>query len=189
MSERNLARENEVRRQMTKRKNKDKVIVGYIETRHPAIYAEANKYLEDLTVKHPDKKDLSKTKDFRQLLKTKKTNSFQHMVGNKVVEVDRFQLRIELSDYKKRSVPEVTTAQDATLPAEMATAQDATLPAEVATAQDATLPAEVTTAQDASLSLMDEESLNQIVADLRQDPTIAAFFNEFEYELDNCPLW
>ena len=178
---RNLARENQIRRLATKRKNADKVMIGYIKTVHPAIYAEADKYLQNLTKEYPDKKDLSKTK------------SFQYLLKNKVVKMDNFELRIELKDYRKASDPaaEVTTPNS---PAEVTTADPAAevttpnSPAEVTTADPA---AEVTTPdpQDATLPLMDEETLELIMADLREDPTIATFLNNLEYELDDCPLW
>ena len=214
---RNLARENQIRRLMTKRKNADKVMIGYIKTLHPAIYAEADKYLQNLTKEYPDKKDLSKT------------NGFQYLLKNKLVKMGNFQLRIKLKDYRKASDPaaevttpnllaEVTTADPAaevTTPnslAEVTTADPAaevTTPnslAEVTTADPAAevttpnSPAEVTTAnslaemttpdpQDATLPLMSEETLEAIMADLREDPDIANFLNNLEYELDDCPLW
>ena len=187
---RNLARENQIRRLATKRKNADKVMIGYIKTLHPAIYAEADKYLQNLTKEYPDKRDLSKTK------------SFQYLLKNKVVKMDNFELRIELKDYRKASDPaaEVTTPNS---PAELTTTDPAAevttpnSPAEVTTADPAaevTTPnslAEMTTPdpQDATLPLMDEETLELIMADLREDPTIATFLNNLEYELDDCPLW
>ena len=220
---RNLARENEIRRLTTRRKNADKVIIGYIKTIHPAVYGEAEKYLEGLIAEYPDKKDPSKTKGFRHMLRTK-TSSEMHLARNKVVKMDSFRLQIELNDYTKRSNPpaqssqaEATTSNspaEVTIQSSQAEATTSNSPAE-ATIQssqaEATLTlmdegtlgaevtiqssqAEVTTSNtpdplDATLTLMDEGKLGQIMADLREDPTIATFFSDFEHQLDNCPLW
>ena len=215
---RDLTRENEIRRLTTIRKNADKVITGYIKTMHPAVYGEAEKYLQDLIAEYPDKRDPSKTKRFKHMLRTK-TNSEKHPARNKVVKMDSFRLQIELNDYTKRSNPpaqssqaETTTSNtpaEVTIQSSQAEATTSSTPAEVtiqssqaevtiqSTQAEVTIQssqAEATTSstpdpQDASLTVMDEGTLEQILADLREDPTIATFFSDFEHQLDNCPLW
>ena len=216
---RDLVRENEMRRLATRKKNADKVIIGYIKTKYPSVYGEAAKYLQELNAEYPDKKDLSKTKTFQHMLRTKATSE-NHRVRSKVVKMDSFRLQIALDEYTKTANP---PAQDSpaevtlqTSRAEMAKtntlaeleytktanppAQDT--PAEVTLqtsraemAKTNTL-AELATAavtapdpQDATLSLMDQGTLEEIMNDLREDPTIANFFSDMEHQLDNCPLW
>ena len=41
----------------------------------------------------------------------------------------------------------------------------------------------------AELPLMDSELFEKVIEDLREDPTIANFFDCFDYEMDDCPLW
>ena len=36
---------------------------------------------------------------------------------------------------------------------------------------------------------LDDDTIDQLINDLRQDPTVQDFFNNIEYELDNCPFW
>ena len=180
-AKRDLARENEIRRQTTKRKNEDKVIIGYIKAKHPAVYDEAQKYLEGLVAEWPDKKDPSKIKRFRQMMETQ-TRSETHLAKSKVVKMDSFQLQIELNDYGKRSNPPAQVTVQKTQ-AEVTTSSsqaEVTAAAGVPTAPDP---------QDVTLPLMDEETLGQIMAELREDPNIATFFSDFENQLDNCPLW
>ena len=50
-----------------------------------------------------------------------------------------------------------------------------------------TIPAETTTTTD--LLPIDDAVLEQIMADLRQDPCIRDFFDNYDFEMDDCPLW
>ena len=202
---RDLARENEIRRQTTRRKNADKVLIGYIKTMHPAVYGEAEKYLQGLVAEYPDKKDPSKTQRYQQMLRAK-TNSVKHPAGNKVVKMDRFRLQIELNDYAKSSQTEVTTSNtpgptvmdEATIQSSQTEVTTSNTPDATPTVMDEVTiecsQVEVTTSntpdpQDATLTVMDEGTLEQMLADLREDPTIATFFSDFEHQLDNCPMW
>ena len=164
---RNLARENHVRRVMTKTKNENKVMLGYVRTLHPNVYEEACTYYRCLTKKYPDKKDLSKTPDYQRLLQ------------DKVATTGNFELRIELMDSGKAPGPqaEITQAEITPDPPRGIT------PGEITPGPQA----EITPAE--TLPGLDEDSLEQLMADLREDPTIADFFDNIEYELDTCPLW
>ena len=203
MGKRNLPRENEIRRQTTRRRNADKVLIGYIKTIHPAVYGEAEKYLKGLIAEYPDKKDPSKTKRFQQMLRTKTTGE-NHLARNKVVKMDSFRLQIELNDYNKRSNPPAQSSQAETTTSNSqteATIQTSQAEATLTVMDEGTLGADVTiqssqaevstsnTQEPLDLTLMDEGTFGQIIADLREDPTIATFFSDFEHQLDNCPLW
>ena len=178
-TKRNLARENEVRRQTTKRKNQDKVIVGYVKTMHPAVYNEAQKYLQGLITESPGKKDPSKIKRFRQMVENKTKNE-THLLNNKCVKMDRFQLQIKLGDYGKGANPPAQVLVQNTKVTASSSLAEATAAAGVPTAPSP---------QDETLSVIDQDTLEDIMADLREDPTIATFFSDFENQLDNCPLW
>ena len=177
---RNLPRENEMRRRATRKKNADGVIIGYIKTKHPSIYDEAEKYLQGLRVEYPDKMDLSKTKRYRDMLKTGPANE-NCQAKSKVMRMDSFRLQIQLDDYAKTANPPArdTSAEVQTTRVEMASTLTELTTA--VTPQDHP--------QDATLSLMDEGTLEELMNDLREDPTIADFFNNVEYQIDNCPLW
>ena len=193
---RNLQRENEVRRQETRRKNEDKVLIGYIKTKYPRVYGVAVKYMRTLRAEYPDKKDLTKTKRFWDMLNTEAIGE-NTRVTSKVVSMDTFRLQIKLDEYSKTANPP-TQDPPAEVPLQAsrdAVARTTTLAEQVTavTAQDATVSVmDEGTAQDpqdATLNLMDEGTLQELLNDLREDPTIADFFTQMEYESDNCPLW
>ena len=191
---RNLLRENEVRRQETKKRRADKVVVGYVKALYPVIFEQASAYYVKLDRANPEKKDLTKTLEFRTLQK------------NKVAVTDNFELKIELIDNGKQTTQTVkttpaleaeATASPPALEAE-ATASPPALEAE-ATASPPALEAEATasltpqattdTTYETLLAPLDEETLEAIIADLRQDPVMGDFLDNIEYELDSCPLW
>ena len=181
---RNLARENQVRRLETRRKNEDKVLVGFIKKRYPRVYGEAVKYMETLRAEYPDRKDLSKTKEFWDMLNAEAVGE-NTRVTTSVVSMDTFRLQIKLDEYSK-------TTQDP--PAEVAEQASrhavASTPVEQATPQNETVTVmDEGTVPDATLNLIDEGTLQDLIKDLREDPTIADFFSQMEYEFDNCPLW
>ena len=187
-AKRDLARENEIRRDATKSRNADKVMIGYIKTIHPTVYREAQKYLQGLIAENPGKKDPTKTNGFRRMMETK-ASSETHLAKNKIIKMDRMRLQIELNDFGETSNP---TAQATSNPTAQATSNP-TAQTEVTEVVATSNPlAEAATAVGPvgePLSLMDNETLEQIMADLREDPTIATFFSDFEHQLDNCPMW
>ena len=167
---RNLARENEIRRNATKSRNADKVMIGYIKTIHPTVYREAQKYLQGLIAENPGKKDPTKTKGFRRMMETK-ASSETHLAKNKIIKMDRMRLQIELNDFGETSNPTAQTTSNPTAQTEVTEVVATSNPlAEAATAAGPV---------GEPLSLMDNETLEQIMADLREDPTIATFFQRF----------
>ena len=188
---RNLVRENHVRRAMTRTKNENKVMLGYVRTLHPNVYEEAHTYYRCLTKKYPDKKDLSKTADYRRLLQ------------DKVATTGNFELRIELLDSGKtsNSPAEITPNSPAEItpnsPAEI-TPDPLTgvTPAEI-TPDPLTgvTPTEITPdplagiTPSETLPGLDKDSLELLMVDLREDPTIANFLDNLQHELDTSPLW
>ena len=161
---RNLARENQIRRKDSERKRAHKLMLGYIKTLHPNVYNEAEGYYTCLRQRYPDRKDLTKTAEYRSLIK------------DKIAAMDNLELRIQLMDHGT-----VTT----TPPAEITTETLAeTVPAP---SQEITLNPEGEPMSN--LQLLDEEMLQQLISDLRQDPVISDFFDDMDYQIDNCPLW
>ena len=202
---RNNARENLVRRLDTIRKNEGKVLLGYMKTKYPGAYGEAVKYMRTLRAKYPDKKDLTKTEGFWDMMNTGPAAE-NTRVTSKVVSMDTFRLQIKLDEYGETANP---PTQD--LPAEapsraswdgVARTNTQVEQVTAATAQDAIVsvvdegtaqgPQDEGTAQgpqDANLNLLDDATLTELINDLREDPTISDFFSQMEYEFDNCPLW
>ena len=180
---RNLVRENYVRRVMTRTKNENKVMLGYVRTLHPNVYEEAHTYYRCLTKKYPDKKDLSTTEDYRRLLK------------DKVATTGNFELRIELMDSGKasNSPAEITLNSPAEITPDPLTR---VTPGEITPdPQTGVTPAEITPdplagiTPSETLPGLDEDSLELLMADLREDPSIANFLDNLQCELDTSPFW
>ena len=87
---RNLKRENEIRREKTAMARRDKVIIGYIMAKYPSVYKEAHNYTKELERDNPNKIDLTKTAQFRALVKVPEFT-------------DNMELKIELMDEGKQS--------------------------------------------------------------------------------------
>ena len=194
---RNNKRENEIRRIKTAQGREDKVVLGYFMTRHPKIYEEARKYAQQLASANPGKVDLTKTTEYYAFLK------HPHTVGN-------MELTIELMDEGDATAAKPTEALqelpdegDATAAKPMEAPQElpdegdaaAAKPTEALqelpgdalqhTLKDLGLPP----AEGATALPLNDEEFNYIINELSQDPTIAEFFNNYDMELDDCPLW
>ena len=197
---RNNARENLVRRLDTIRKNEGKVLLGYMKTKYPGAYGEAVKYMRTLRAKYPNKKDLTKTEGFWDMMNTgpaAENTRVTSKVVSKVVSMDTFRLQIKLDEYSETANPPTQDLQ-AEAPSRASwdgVARTNTQVEQVtaATAQDAIVSVvDEGTAQgpqDANLNLLDDATLTELINDLREDPMISDFFSHMEYEFDNCPLW
>ena len=157
---RNLKRENEIRRRDTRQKMEHKVVVGYVRAKYPKVYEEAVNYTAELNRAHPGKKDLTKTPEFQTL--AKKQPAF----------TDKFELKIELMN---------TVTATATVPVEKAETYQELQPTATVSVEKAETYQE--------LQPLDDEAFNTLLDDLRQDPDIASFFDNIDFELDDCPLW
>ena len=188
---RNLTRENEVRRLQTRRKNDNKVLLGFIKKTYPRVHGEAMKFMEALREEYPDKIDLSKTKSFWDMINTEAAGKNTEAAGKnteaagknirattKAVSLNAVRLRIKLGEYTSTTQGSAAEVPEQTVVDEQATPQSET----VTVVDEGTVP-------DATLSLMDEATLNGLMEELREDPMIADFFNQIEWEHDNCPLW
>ena len=178
-AERNNKRENEMRRMKTAQAREDKVVLGYIMTRYPKTYEEARKYAQELASANPGKIDLTKTSEYYTFLKHP-------------CITDNMQLKIELMDEG-----DATATKPAEAPQELPDEGDATATKPAEALQELPGEAPQTTLEDLkvppvegdlALPLNDEE-INDIMNELSQDPTIVDFFNNFDFELDECPLW
>ena len=176
---RNLARENEIRRIDTERKRAERVMLGYIKTLHPNVYNEAEKYYTGLSKRHPARKDLTKTAEYRSLAK------------DKIAVMGNFELRIELMDHgtTTRATTTTTTTPAAETATPMAPEITPEPPAETAPAPSQEITLNPEGEPMPSLPLLDEETLQQLISDLRQDPVMADFFDDIDFQIDNCPLW
>ena len=171
--------ENAQRREEAKRKRTERVVTGYVKICHPEIYAKAYEFYQHLDALYPGKRDLRKTTVFLSL-KSEHTRSVNkpvkrvrvHHTAEKTT-TDNMVLHIPLMQRKTTTVQETTE--------ETATVQETT--EETVTVQETT--EETTT----DLLPIDDNILEEIMADLREDPDIQRFFDDLDFQHDDCPLW
>ena len=94
------------------------------------------------------------------------------------------------------TVSTTTTTQSAEIPAYThkvtveTTTQSAEIPAYTHEVTIETTTEELSTpSMTTDLAPVSDEVLNQIIEDLREDPDITNFFDNIDFELDDCPLW
>ena len=195
---RNLNRENELRRESTKRRRVDSLLISYVKTIYPRIYDEAHMFYTSLVAIYDNKKDLTKTPEFRSFIK------------NKGPKMDNFELKIELIDQGTKPEMPTSTAETTSVSVAETTVVSTAETTPVSVAETTPVPPAETTvvsvaettpvppAETTSVPVaettpellpLDDDTIDQLITDLRQDPTIGDFFNNIEHELDNCPFW
>ena len=190
--QRNLKRENENRRKKTAKAREDKVVIGYVKTKYPKVYQEAYNYAQELDRANPNKLDLTKTSQFRAMLKVPFTDNMELKIelmdeGNqpatKNPETSQdFKAAETSQDFKAVETSQDFKAAETTQDFKaVETSQDFKA---VETSQDFKA---AETSQD--LLPLGEEDFKSLIHDLSQDPNIQDFFSNIEFELDGCPMW
>ena len=199
MSVQNLARKRVLRKDQTEKERKSRLICDYIKLRHPDIHSEAERVYDLLKQVYPEKKDLRKSNEFEHLSKyglnmpMKKyyiRKSKQPVVKNSMI------LTIPLMT--KDDMHEIVTGQSETTVEEVVTGQSETTVEEVVIDQSCQLEStveEVVMEQSTQPQLesleppLTDAMMAEIINDLRGDPDIHSFFENIDFELDNCPIW
>ena len=190
---RDLGKENVLRTEEAKRRRVERVLTGYVKYIHPRIYQEAHRFYNNLDATYPRKKDLRKTHEFQQL----KTNNVQGM-NNFVLRIPLMECETTLETSAQTTNVQETSAQTTnvqetsaqTTNVQETSAQTTNVQETPAPPLSGTIPAETTTTTTTTdLLSIDDAVLEQIMADLRQDPCIKDFFDNFDFEMDDCPLW
>ena len=206
-------RKNRWRREEAARVREQRIIVGYVELKHPEVYKEAAGFYNLLNVKYPTKNDLRKTNEYEWLKTdmpneiTKKYYKRKQFPNIKKANVDvklhnpttncsdNMQLVIPLME-----CPVTTTAQEA--PNESAAPGETTNEQPQIELMECTI---TTTAQEAPnesvapvemvsdttnsfIPTVNEEIpdsvLEEIMEGLRQDPFLQDFFEDIDIEFD-----
>ena len=180
--QRNRELENTQRREEAKRRRTERVVSGYVKTCHPEIYDKAYEFYQHLDNMYPDKKDLRKTTTFLSL-KDKHAKSVNKPVNKPVnIPVKRVNVRHTAEKTTDNMVLHIPLMQWKTT-----NIQETTVETVPHTSIEETTVETVETTAD--LPPIDDNILEEIIADLREDPNIQDFFNDLDFQLDNCPLW
>ena len=180
-----VQRKNITRRLEAAKVRHDRVIVGYIEFKHPNAYKEAEEFYEQLNTLYPDKKDLRRTNEYTWLktgfpgLKQKKyyprkTTHQKEKHSSKPHEIgDNMVLNIPLMDLPEKTNQDVVDMSEDTQ-IEVSIEQ----PADSSTD---TQPAEVTIE---SFPVISDQTIGDMIRDLRQDPDLDQIFNDIDIDID-----
>ena len=178
----NVQRKNINRRQEAANVRHNRVIVGYMELKHPEAYKEAEEFYEQLNTKYPNKKDLRRTNEYewlksefpefkqrkyyirKSIAEKKKDNSKQDKI------VDNIELVIPLMSSTEKAKEAVDMSGD--------TQSEITIEEPLYSATD-TQQVEVTTESFPTIS---DEMIEDMISELREDPDLDLIFNDFDID-------
>ena len=87
------------------------------------------------------------------------------------------------------SVQETSVLPPVETPAATTTKDQETATTTASVQETSVLPPVETATETGVLPIIDEATLNEILADLRADPNIQHYLDSFEFDTDDCPLW
>ena len=197
-----MDRKNIYRRQESQRVRVDRIISGYVKHRHPEVFKEANDYYQWLNELYPEKKDLRRCNEF-EILKhgtdspirkfyTTKKKITHATVSPKSNISDTMVLQIPLMKECDIVNQTIQTAETPTCANEITV--ETTVESETVVVESSSQPETVVETPMPSISFTElppvsDEMLEQIISGLREDPDICTFFDDIEFQLDDCPLW
>ena len=178
------------RRAQAAKMREERVITAYVEANHPEIYTSAAVFYNKLNKQYPKKPDLRKTKEFKAMLSgnnTPTTGNYQEKafpnitVNVQPTFVDNLQLRIPLLSPQATSVQSPSeTMQLDEIPQHEVT---------VRTTEDEEEESSSQMEETVDLASIDDSVLEEIMDGLREDPDLHTFFDDWDFESDDCPLW
>ena len=197
-----MTRKNIYRRNESEKVRMERIISGYLKYKHPQIYEEAYSFYNDLNELYPDKKDLRRCNEF-EWLKTGTDETMRKYYRRKNYQrkeartkrTDNMVLNIELMDntaVENSLSPKVTQETAAEIPE---VTQETAVEIPEVTQETAVEIPEV--AQEivveppmaSNLLPVSDEELEEIINSLREDPDLSNFFDNIDYEIDDCTLW
>ena len=201
-----MDRKNIYRREESQRVRMERIIAGYVKYRHSNIYDEAKAFYHHLDELYPGKKDLRRSNEY-EWLKNGSHETMKKYYPRKTTNPRK----AKITDNMVLQIPlmEITTLSDENLPytneitvetsSQSETMVEASSQSEttVETSSQSETMVEAssqseTTVEASSLSTLppiSDELFEQIIQDLCEDPDISNFFNNVDFEIDDCPLW
>ena len=185
-------RKNNKRRLEAMNVRQNRVVVGYVQYLHPEIYKKAEEFYENLNARYPNKKDLRKTNDYEWLKSnlpasnqvkyydrkgknnTEPTKTVDNTEPTKTVDnteptkiVDNMELVIPLMSLAEKEAVDLSVHSEI----EMAVQQQV----EVITESNPTVFSELN---------ISDETISEMIHELRQDPDLDMVFNDFDTDCD-----
>ena len=182
------------RRAQAARVREDRIITAYLKAKHPGIYNDAASFYNELNQKYPNKHDLRKVKEFKELLTWNPLEpQGEHMekrfpnIPVQPTFTDRFQLRIPLlqvqSTVQLPPVEDNVPATQVQSTVQLPPVEDnvPVTPVQLPQATPVQSPPPAIEKEDlVHITEMGDDMLNKIVCDLQNDPFIHDFFDNME---------
>ena len=201
--------ENSLRREEAKRRRLERVIAGYINICHSEIYNEAWQFYKGLEEMYPDKKDLRKTPAFMSLkhMRNKPTEKVNFCRTRERTVTDKMVLQIPLmktttTNVRETSGPsppseettvETTTTNVRETSGPPPSSEETTVETTTTNVRETSGPSpsseETTVETTTELPLIDDGTLEELIAELREDSNLQGFFDNLDFEMDDCPQW
>ena len=179
------------RRATAARTREERTITAYLQKKHPEIYAEASAFYNHLNKLYPTKGDLRKVPEFKtlswgkhgKLSKYVKTE-YPNIPVSKTTEFrDNLQLEIELLPLEETPTTSTQLVENPVPePAQFCVLEEgtATMPDTTTSSDPVQIGEEIinTLSDPIQIGEIDEEIINQIIADLQKDPDIQNIFDD-----------
>ena len=171
---------------------KDRLICDYIRIRHPDIYREAENVYDHLRQAYPEKKDLRKSNEYEAISKQGLNMPIKKYYARKTKQyVPKRQS--DPKDNMLLTIPLMSTNDVEEVVLEQLSQNETTIVMEQSTQpsqNETTIVMEQSTQPSQSIEPpLTEAMMADLINELRGDPDILSFFENIEFELDDCPLW
>ena len=178
-----MDRKNIYRREETQRVRVDRIISGYVKYRHPDVFNEAKEYYEWLNTRYPEKKDLRRCNEFEMLKHGTDSPVRKYYMKNKKPHATVSQ-KSNPADTMVLQIPLMTEGDIAnkTIQTDEITVVESSQPETVV---GTPIPA----VSHTELPPVSDEILEGIIRGLREDPDLSTFFEDIDFQFDDCPLW
>ena len=153
------------RRNLTKKNRKDRFISGYIQVKYSNIYDEANAYYNQLKLKYPEKKDLTKTVEY--LTETTEFQSYAQMYSARKHQIQKQNKKINVVKKQNKEI-NFTDSMELKIPLINNMLENQT--------------------QQQEANILDAKVYEELLQDLKNDPDLYSIFNDMDvYDLSHEP--
>ena len=169
------------RRILSEKNRKNRFISGYIQVKHSNIYDEAKAYYNQLKLKYPEKKDLTKTVEY--LTETTAFQSYPQMYYARKLQNQKQNKKINVVKKQNKKI-NFTDSMELKIPLINNMVENQTQQQEVPLINN--MPENQTQQQEAYI--LDDKVYEELLQDLKNDPDLYSIFNDMDvYDLSHEP--
>ena len=192
-----MDRKNVYRREESQRVRIERIVAGYVKHRYSKIYEEAYEFYQHLDKLYPNKKDLRRSNEYEWLkngtAQTMKKFYKRKAKDNMVLDIPLLN-ESEIGTINTTQVDEIPPIQQEIIVHTTQTDEIPPCQQEITAHNTQESSTQETTISMPSVSSTDllpvnDETLEEIISGLREDPNLNNIFDNLDFELDDCPLW